>query len=152
MAKTSARTAILRWFATNPKTFCPVVGQSVCKRDGCENPQLRADARCNIALKQAMQARAAELQDFRPVLFDLRASADGQRFILNFGFDKETIGDLKSAVPPADRGYDASTREWWVHRRHYGLLSAMFVNFSEFHSALAKQRRSPANAKGTTAT
>jgi hypothetical protein len=141
MARDGARGAILRWFSSHPKTFCPVVGQAICPHNGCENPRLRSDARCNIGFKQAMHARAKEARDFRPIIFDLRETPDRQRFIINFGYDKSTILDLKSAIPAGERGYLPASREWWVLRRHYGLLSAMFANFAEFHQEYTRQRR-----------
>ena len=54
----TAKSAIRKWFNEHPKTFCPVVGQCVCKHGGCDRADLRADARCNIALKTLMYERA----------------------------------------------------------------------------------------------
>ena len=148
MAPPSARNAILKWFRNHPKTYCPVVGQAVCTHRGCDNARLRADARCNFDLKKTMADRAAAGADFRPVLFDLRESDDRRRFILNFGFDKATIADLKAMIPSPERGFLPASREWWVDKKHYGLLATMFANFGEFHSVLLARQRASGPSPG----
>lgn len=140
MART-ARAAIRSWFKEHPKTFCPVVGQGVCRHGGCDNAALRGDARCNIALKSGMAERAAAQNDARPWLADVRQSADGRRFILNFPFDRLTLQDFKAIIPASDRDYNAETREWAVDRRHWGLLNALFSNFADWDAELSRQRR-----------
>jgi hypothetical protein len=137
----TARSAIRNWFKEHPKTFCPVVGQAVCKHGGCDRADLRADARCNIALKTRMYERAAAAGDERPWLADLRESPDRRRYLLNFPFDPLTLQDFKSVIPAADRTYDAATREWAVDKRHYGILNAIFANFAEWDLELGRQRR-----------
>lgn len=142
MAPRTARQAIKKWFKDHPKTFCPVVGQTVCKHGGCDNATLRADARCNIDLKMRMLERAQRLDDSRPWLADVRRSPDGRRYVLNFPFDRLTLQDFKSIIPPSDRSYDAGTREWTVDRRHWGVLNAIFSNFADWDLELGRQRRS----------
>ena len=131
MART-AKTAIRKWFKEHPKTFCPVVGQAVCRHNGCDNPKLRADERCNIDLKMRMAERAREANDDRPWLADVRTTPDRRRYILNFPYDKLTLQDFRSVIPEADRSYDAATREWSVERRHWGILNAFFSNFADW--------------------
>ena len=137
----TAKSAIRKWFKEHPKTFCPVVGQAVCKHGGCDRADLRADARCNIALKTLMYERAAASDDARPWLADLRETADRRRYVLHFPFDRLTLQDFKSVIPDSDRSYDASTREWTVDKRHYGMLNALFSNFAEWDLELGRQRR-----------
>jgi hypothetical protein len=137
----TAKQAIRKWFKEHPKTFCPVVGQGVCKHNGCDRADLRADARCNIALKMTMAERAAKLVDDRPWLADMRESVDRRRYVLNFPFDRLLLQDFKSVIPATDRTYDAATREWSVDKRHYGMLNALFSNFADWDLELGKQRR-----------
>ena len=137
----TAKSAIRKWFKEHPKTFCPVVGQGVCKHGGCDRADLRADARCNIALKTLMYERAAAANDERPWLADVRESADRRRYVLNFPFDRLTLQDFKSVIPAPDRTWDAANREWSVDKRHYGILNALFANFAEWDLELGRQRR-----------
>ena len=137
----TAKQAIRKWFKEHPKTYCPVLGQGVCKHGGCDRADLRADPRCNIALKTTMYERAVKLDDDRPWLADVRESADRRRYVLNFPFDRLTLQDLKSVIPETDRSYDGATREWSVDKRHYGILNAMFSNFADWDLELGRQRR-----------
>jgi hypothetical protein len=138
----TAKGAIRAWYKQHPKTYCPVVGQGICRHGGCDNPQLRADHRCNIALKSEMaeRARAASAADPRPWLADLRLSADRRRYVLNFPFDRLTLADFKSVIPEADRAYDATNREWSVERRHWGALNALFANFAAWDLEIGRRR------------
>ena len=141
MAKT-AKQAIRRWFKEHPKTFCPVVGQGVCRHGGCDNAELRADARCNIDLKTRMYEHAHALpDDGRPWLADVRMTADRRRYVLNFPFDRLFLQDFKSVIPVTDRMYEAATREWSVDRRHWGILNSLFSNFADWDAELSRQRR-----------
>jgi hypothetical protein len=139
----TAKQAIRAWYKQHPKTHCPVVGQPVCRSGGCDNAQLRADPRCNIELKSRMaeRARAAAAADPRPWLADLRLSADGRRYRLNFAFDRLTLQDFKGVIPEADRAYDPEGREWSVERRHWAALNALFSNFAEWDLELGRRRR-----------
>ena len=139
------RNAIRKWFAQHPKTFCPVVGQMVCKARGCDRPDLRADPRCNIELKDAQLkqrdgALGASRNDGRGWLFDLRESPDGRYYILNFGYDRNLLEDLKAVVPASARRFDPETREWWVLKAHGAVLVSLFANFGAFLAALAQKR------------
>ena len=143
----TAKQAIRKWFKEHPKTFCPVVGQGVCRHNGCENAQLRADARCNIALKTRMAEHAHNLpDDGRPWLADVRMTADRRRYVLNFPFDRMFLQDFKSVIPPTDRTYDGATREWTVDRRHYGMLNTLFSNFADWDLELRRLDRAKAEA------
>ncbi|HZQ97616.1 MAG TPA: hypothetical protein VFC93_02250 [Chloroflexota bacterium] len=151
MPPRTAKQAIRRWFKEHPKTFCPVVGQAVCKHGGCDNAQLRADARCNIGLKTAMYERAHALpEDGRPWLADVRLSADRRRYVLNFPFDRMFLQDFKSVIPPSDRSYDAATREWSVDRRHWAMLNTLFTNFADWDAELSRLRRAQASERPLT--
>jgi hypothetical protein len=141
----TAKQAIRRWFKSHPKTFCPVVGQAVCRHGGCDNAQLRADARCNIDVKSRMFEQAQVLpDDDRPWLADVRLTADSRRYVLNFPFDRLALQDFRSIIPETDRSYDAANREWTVDRRHWGLLNAIFANFADWDLELGKIRRAAA--------
>jgi hypothetical protein len=145
----TAKQAIRAWYKQHPKTYCPVVGQSVCRHLGCDNAQLRADPRCNIELKTAMAERAGAANDPRPWLADLRLSPDHRRYVLNFPYDRLTLQDFKSVIPEADRAYDATTREWSVDRRHWGALNALFSNFADWDLELGRRRRADARRDPT---
>lgn len=137
----TAKSAIRKWFKEHPRTFCPVVGQGVCRHNGCDRADLKADARCNLPLKVVMAERAAALVDDRPWLADVRESADRLRYVLNFPFDRLFLSDFKSVIPDADRSYDAATREWSVDKRHYAMLTTLFSNFGDWDLELGRQRR-----------
>ena len=128
----TAKAAIKAWYKTHPKTFCPVVGEAICRAGGCDNAKLRADAQCNIERKTRWFARGQATNDGRPWLADLRLSADKRRYVINFPFDRLTLQDFKSVIPESDRRYDEATREWSVERRHWSALNAMFSNFAEW--------------------
>ena len=134
------RNAIRKWFAQHPKTYCPVIGQAVCKSAGCERADLRADPRCNIELKQAQaQQRATMPDDGRGWLFDLRMSPDGRYYILNFGYNRTLLDDLKAIIPANARRFDEETREWWVLKSHGAALVGLFANFGAFLAAITRQ-------------
>jgi len=135
----TAKSAIRKWFKEHPKTFCPVVGQAVCKHGGWDRADLRADQRCNIELKTRMAERARLAADPRPWLADLRLSPDRRRYVLNFPFDRPTLADFRSVIPDADRSYDATNREWSVERRHWGALNALFSNFAEWDLEIGRR-------------
>ena len=118
MPKT-ARQHIKAWYATHPKTFCPVIGQGICPARGCENPALRADARCNIDLKQAQAAeRPEEIDELRGWIYDLRESPDARRWVLNFGYNAALLDDFRQMIPAASRHFSAETREWSVAKEY----------------------------------
>lgn len=135
----NARQAIKAWYATHPKTFCPVVGQCLCPLKGCENPAIREDPRCNLDLKQeqaaARPAETAELDTLRGWIYDLRESKDGRRWILNFGYNRALLDDFRQLIPPSARRFDAETREWWVAKEYDAALRALFANYDRFASA-----------------
>jgi hypothetical protein len=143
----TARSAIRDWYASHPKTFCPVVGQCICPAKGCENPAIRNDPRCNLELKQAQAAeRPAESEDGRAWLYDLRESPDGRRWILNFGYNRAILDDLRQLVPASGRRFEPETREWWVGKEHANALRSLFANFDRFAAARylwLKARRTP---------
>lgn len=141
----TARQAIKKWFREHPKTFCPVLGQPICRYNGCGNATLRSDPRCNITLKSAMAERARAANDARPWLADVRISADGRRYILNFSFDRLTLQDFRNVIPASDRAYDEENYEWNVERRHWGALNSIFANFSEWDLELGRLRRANEN-------
>src|SRR6266702_4635982 len=126
----TARQAIKAWYATHPKTFCPVVGQCICPAKGCENPAIRNDPRCNIELKQAQAAeRPAEMDELRGWIYDLRESPDHRRWIVNFGYNRVLLDDFRQMIPASARRFDPETREWWVAKEYEGALRTLFVNF-----------------------
>ena len=135
----SARQAIRAWYATHPKTFCPVVGQAICPGRGCANPAIRNDARCNIDLKQAQAAERPtepdELDELRGWIYDLRESSDGRQWILNFGYNRALLDDFRQLIPTSARRFDPETREWSVAKEHAMVLRTLFVNFDRFASA-----------------
>ena len=88
-----------------------------------------------------MAGRAHELKDDRPWIADMRQSADGRSYFLNFSFDRLLLQDLKSVVPATDRTYDSGTREWRIDRRHWGILNSIFCNFADWDLELGKRRR-----------
>ena len=132
----TARQAIRSWYATHPKTFCPVVGQCICPARGCENPAIRNDPRCNIELKMAQAAeRPAENDDLRGWIYDLRESSDRRRWILNFGYDRALLDDYRQMVPASARQFDPETREWAVAKEYASVLRTLFRNFDRFLAA-----------------
>jgi hypothetical protein len=136
----TAKQAINAWYKQHPKTYCPVVGESICRHGGCDNARLRADHACNIELKTSMAERASAAADPRPWLADLRLSPDNRRYVLNFPFDRLTLQDFKSVIPDADRAYDPTNREWSVERRHWGALNALFSNFAAWDLEVGRRR------------
>ena len=135
------RDAIRKWYAQHPKTYCPVIGQMVCKQGGCERADLRADPRCNVELKDAQaKQRASAPDDGRGWLFDLRESPDRRYYILNFGYNRGLLDDFKAIVPASGRRFDPETREWWVLKAHGASLVSLFANFGAFLAALARQQ------------
>ena len=101
---------------------------------------MRADARCNIALKTRMWEKAQAARDPRPWLADLRLSADRRRYILNFPFDRMLLQDFRSVIPTSDRSYDEERRELSVERRQWSALNALFSNFAEWDLAIGQVR------------
>jgi hypothetical protein len=135
----NARQAIKAWYATHPKTFCPVVGECICPLKGCENPAIRNDPRCNIDLKQeqaaARPAETAELDTIRGWIYDIRESRDGWRWILNFGYNRALLDEFRQLIPASGRRFDPETREWWVDKKYDAVLRTLFVNYDRFLSA-----------------
>lgn len=132
----TARQAIRAWYATHPKTFCPVIGQCICPAKGCENSAIREDPRCNLALKQEQAAkRPAEVDELRDWIYDLRESPDRRFWILNFGYNKALLDDFRQLIPAASRRFEAETREWWVAKEYAPVLRTLFLNFDDFLSA-----------------
>lgn len=132
MART-ARQAIREWYATHPKTFCPVVEQAICPARGCENPRLRADARCNLDLKQAQAALKPPADDgLHGWLYDLRESSDGRQWIINFGYNRALLDDFRQLIPARARRFDPETREWVVAKEQAAALRTLFANFDRF--------------------
>jgi len=129
----TARQAIRSWYATHPKTFCPVVGQSICPSRGCENPTIREDPRCNIELKQSQAAlKPAESDELRGWIYDLRDSSDGRRYLLNFGYNRALLDDFRRMIPATARRFDPETREWAVDKTYASVLRSLFQNFDRF--------------------
>ncbi|MGH2460391.1 MAG: hypothetical protein ACRDIY_16175 [Chloroflexota bacterium] len=129
----TARQAIRSWYASHPKTFCPVVGQCICPARGCDNPAIRADPRCNLDLKQAQAAaRPAESDELRGWIYDLRDSPDGRRYLLNFGYNRALLDDFRQLIPAAARRFDPETREWAVDKIYANVLRSLFQNFDRF--------------------
>jgi len=150
----TARQAIKAWYATHPKTFCPVVEQAICPLKGCENPTMRNDPRCNIDLKQeqaaARPAETAELDTLRGWIYDLRSSTDGRRWIINFGYNRALLDDFRDLIPASARRFDPETREWSVAKEYDAVLRTLFVNYDRFVSARyrwlkAKRESTPRN-------
>lgn len=132
----TARQAIRAWYASHPKTFCPVVGQCICPAKGCENPAIRNDPRCNLTLKEEQAAkRPAEVDELRGWIYDLRESPDRRQWIVNFGYNRALLDDFRQLIPAASRRFDASTREWWVAKEYASVLRTLFLNFDDFASA-----------------
>ena len=138
MARTACQ-AIKAWYATHPKTFCPVVGECICPLKGCENPAIRNDPRCNIDLKQEQAAarpvETAELDTIRGWIYDIRESKDGWSWILNFGYNRALLDEFRQLIPASGRRFDPETREWWVDKKYDSVLRTLFVNFDRFLSA-----------------
>jgi hypothetical protein len=143
----TARQAIRSWYATHPKTYCPVVGQCICPARGCENPTIRNDPRCNIDVKMAQAAeRPAESDDLRGWIYDLRETSDGRRWILNFGYNRAILDDFRQMIPASARHFDPETREWAVAKEYANVLRTLFLNFDRFLLARRqwlKERREP---------
>lgn len=132
----TARQAIRAWYATHPKTFCPVVGQVICPARGCDNPNIRSDPRCNIELKLAQAAEKPEqIDELRGWIYDVRESSDRRHWILNFGYNRALLDDFRQMIPASARRFDAETREWWVAKTYAPALRTLFVNFDRFTSA-----------------
>jgi hypothetical protein len=132
----TARQAIRAWYATHPKTYCPVIGQCICPAKGCENPEIRNDPRCNIDLKsEQAAARPAELDELRGWIYDLRETPDGRRWRLNFGYNRALLDDFRQLIPASARQFDAETREWVVAKEYAPVLRTLFANFDRFASA-----------------
>lgn len=129
----TARQAIRSWYATHPKTFCPVVGQCICPARGCENPVIREDPHCNIELKQAQAAeKPSQSEELRGWIYDLRDSPDGRRYILNFGYNRALLDDFRQMIPATARRFDPETREWVVDKTYANVLRTLFQNFDRF--------------------
>jgi hypothetical protein len=143
----TARQAIRAWYATHPKTFCPVIGQAICPAQGCENPAIRQDPRCDLALKQAQAAeRPAEIDEVRGWIYNLRESPDGRHWLLTFGYHKALLDDFRQLIPARGRRWDPERREWAVAREYHQVLRTLFVNFDRFVSARHQWRKEhPAN-------
>jgi len=150
----TARQAIRAWYATHPKTYCPVVGQCICPSRGCQNPAIRQDPRCNIDLKMAQAAERPEsLEELRGWIYDLRETPDGRRWILNFGYNRALLDDFRRLIPANARRYDPETREWAVAKEYSNVLRALFINFDRFVAARyhwLKARRDQADSPETT--
>lgn len=132
----SARQAIRSWYATHPKTYCPVIGQGICPHRGCDNPALRSDPRCNIDLKLAQAAeRPAEPDELQGWIYDLRETPDGRRWILNFGYHRALLDDFRQMIPASARRFDPETREWSVAKEYSAVLRSLFLNFDRFGAA-----------------
>jgi hypothetical protein len=132
----TARQAIRAWYATHPKTFCPVIGQCICPAKGCENPEIRNDPRCNIDLKsEQAAARPAEMDELRGWIYDLRETPDGRRWRLNFGYNRALLDDFRQMIPASGRQFDSETREWVVAKEHAPVLRTLFANFDRFVAA-----------------
>lgn len=151
----TARQAIKTWYATHPKTYCPVIGQSICPAQGCANPAIRNDPRCNIDLKREQAAARptaeADLDTLRGWIYDLRESGDGRRWIINFGYNRALLDDFRQLIPASGRRFDPETREWWVAKEYDGVLRTLFVNYDRFISARyrwLKTRRDTAKEGG----
>jgi hypothetical protein len=148
----TARQAIRAWYATHPKTFCPVIGQAICPAKGCDNPAIRADPRCNIDLKQAQaEKRPAEMDELRGWIYDLRESSDGRHWIVNFGYNRALLDDFRQLIPASGRRFDPETREWWVAKVHAPVLRTLFSNFDQFagarYQSLKARREQGSNAE-----
>jgi len=147
----TARQAIKAWYATHPKTFCPVVGQCICPSKGCENPAIRNDPRCNIDLKQEQAAarpeETAELDTIRGWIYDIRDSPDGWRWILNFGYNRALLDEFRQLIPASARRFDPETREWWVDKKYDSVLRTLFVNYDRFLSARYRWLKARREAK-----
>lgn len=141
----TARQAIRAWYATHPKTFCPVLSQPICPFRGCENPAIRQDARCNIDLKMSQAAgKPDQIDELRGWIYDLRESGDGQRWILNFGYNRALLDDFRQLIPASARHFDPETHEWAVSKEHGNVLRTLFLNFDRFRvarHAWLKERR-----------
>lgn len=132
----TARQHIRAWYSTHPKTFCPVVGQAICPFRGCDNPAIRSDERCNIELKTAQaNERPAEMDELRGWIYDLRDSPDGRRWIVNFGYNRALLDDLRQMIPASARRFDPETREWWIAKEYASVLRTLFANFDRVSSA-----------------
>ena len=132
----TARQAIRDWYTNHPKTFCPVVGQCICPATGCDNPAIRQDPGCNLELKQAQAAlRPTESDELRGWLYDLRESGDRRRWLLNFGYNRVLLDELRQLVPASARRFDPETHEWAVAKEYAAVLRSLFANFDQFASA-----------------
>jgi hypothetical protein len=132
----TARQNIRAWYATHPKTYCPVVGQAICPFRGCENPAIRDDPRCNIELKMAQAGeRPAKMDELQGWIYDLRDSPDGRCWILNFGYNRALLDDFRQMIPASARRFDPETREWWVAKEYASVLRILFANFDRFSNA-----------------
>jgi hypothetical protein len=132
----TARQAIRAWYATHPKTFCPVIGQCICPAKGCENPEIRNDPRCNISLKsEQAAARPEDLDELRGWIYDLRETPDGRSWRLNFGYSRALLDDFRQLIPAKARHFDSETREWIVAKEYASVLRTLFANYDRFVSA-----------------